>query len=81
MASCSPPPSQTASWPLPRSRGRRDGVGGRIISGNIRRESLAIGVGGEQTFNIGKAGQITEKVSPSPGSAVSYVTSAHDVTC
>src|SRR5712692_511694 len=37
-------------------------------------------VGGEQTLNIGKAGQIAQKVAPSPGSSVSSVTSAHDVT-
>jgi hypothetical protein len=76
----SPPPSQTASWLRPRSRRRRNDVGGRIIIGNIRGEPLANDVGGEQTLNIGKAGQIAQKVAPSPGSAVSSVTSAHDVT-
>jgi hypothetical protein len=80
-ARCSPPPSQTASWLRPRSRRRRNDVGGRIIIGDIRNEPLANDVGGEQTLNIGKAGQIAQKVAPSPGSAVSYVTSAHDVTC
>jgi len=48
--------------------------------GNIRGEPLANDVGSEQTLNIGKAGQIEQKVVPSPGSAVSSVTSAHDVT-
>jgi hypothetical protein len=48
--------------------------------GNIRGEPLAVDVSGEQTLNIGKAGQIEQKVAPSPGSAVSSVTSAHDVT-
>jgi HNH endonuclease len=76
----SPPPSQTASWLRPRSRRRRNDVGGRIIIGNIRGGPLANDVGGEQTLNIGKAGQIAQKVAPSPGSTVSSVTSAHDVT-
>jgi hypothetical protein len=79
-ARCSTPPSQTASWPRPRSRRRRNDVGGRIIIGNIRGQPLANDVGSEQTINIGKAGQIAQKVAPSPGSAVSSVTSAHDVT-
>jgi hypothetical protein len=48
--------------------------------GNIRGGPLAIDVSGEQTLNIGKAGQIAQNVAPSPGSAVSSVTSAHDVT-
>ena len=56
------------------------GVGCNIIVGNIRSEPLS-NVGGEQTIDIGKAGQITQKVSPFPGSAVSCVTNAHDVTC
>jgi hypothetical protein len=80
-ARCLPPPSQTVAWLRPRSRRRRSDVGGRIIIGNISRELLANGVGGQQTLNIGKAGQIAQKVAPSPGSAASYVTSAHDVTC
>ncbi len=79
-ARCSPPPSQTASWLRPRSHRRRNDVGGRIIIGNIRGEPLANDVGGEQTLNIGKAGQVAQKVAPSPGSSVSSVTSAHDVT-
>jgi hypothetical protein len=80
-ARCSPSPSQTASWPRPRGRRRRNDVGGRIIIiGNIRGEPLANDVGGEQTLNIGKACQIAQIVAPSPGSAVSSVTSAHDVT-
>jgi len=79
-ARCSPPPSQAASWLRPRSRRRRNDVGGRIIIGNIRGELLATDVIGEQTLNIGKAGQITQKVAPPPCSAVSSVTCAHDVT-
>ena len=79
-ARCLTPPSQTASWLRPRSRRRRNDVGGRIIIGNIRGEPLANDVGGEQTLNIGKAGQIAQKVAPSPGPAFSSVTSAHDVT-
>jgi hypothetical protein len=79
-ARCSPSPSRTASWPRPRSRRRRNDVDGYIIIGNIRREPLANDVGGEQTLNIGKAGQIAQKIAPSPGSAISSVTSAHDVT-
>ena len=35
---------------------------------------------GEQTLNTGKAGEIAQTVAPSPGPAVSSVTSAHDVT-
>jgi hypothetical protein len=79
-ARCSPPPSQTASWPRPRSRRRRNDVDGYIIISNIRGEPLASDVGGEQALNIGKAGQIAQKIAPSPGSAISSVTSAHDVT-
>jgi hypothetical protein len=79
-ARCLTPPSQTACWLRPRSRRRRNDVGGRIIIGNFRGEPLASDVGGEQTLNIGKAGQIAQKVAPSPGSAFSSVTSAHDVT-
>jgi hypothetical protein len=79
-ARCSPPPSRTASWLRTRSRRRRNDVGRRIIIGNIGGEPFANDVGGEQTLNIGKAGQIEQKVAPSPGSAVSSVTSAHDVT-
>jgi hypothetical protein len=79
-ARCLTPPSQTASWLRPSNCRRRNDVGGRIIIGNIRGQPLANDVGGEQTLNIGKAGQIAQKVAPSPGSAVSSVTSAHDVT-
>jgi hypothetical protein len=77
---CSPAPSQTDSRLRPRNCRRRNDVGGRIIIGNIRGEPLANDVGGEQTLNIGKAGQIAQKVAPSPGSAFSSVTSAHAVT-
>jgi len=80
IGGCSPSPSQTASWLRPRSRRRRSDVGGLIIIGDIRGEPLAIDVSGEQTLNIGKADQIAQNVAPSPGPAVSSVTSAHDVT-
>jgi hypothetical protein len=79
-ARCSPPPSQTASRLRPRSRRRRNDIGGRIIIADISGAPLANDVGGEQALNIGKAGQIAQKVAPSPGSAASFVTSAHDVT-
>jgi hypothetical protein len=80
IAGRSPPPSQTAFWLRPRSRRPRHDVGGRIIIGNGRTARLANDVGGEQTLNIGKAGEIAQKVAPSPGSVVSLVTSAHAVT-
>ncbi len=54
---CLAPPSQTGSQLRPRNRRRHNDVGRRIIIGNIRREPLANDVGGEQTLNIGKAGQ------------------------
>jgi hypothetical protein len=79
-ARCLPPPSQAASWLRPRSRRQRVVVDERIIIGNIRGEPLANGVGSEQTTNIGKASQIAQKKAPLLGSAVSSVTSAHDVT-
>jgi hypothetical protein len=41
---------------------------------------LGTDVIGEQTLNTSKAGEIAQKVAPSPGSTVSSVTSAHDVT-
>jgi len=47
---------------------------------NIRGGALANDIRGEQALDIGKAGQVAQKVAPSPGSAVSSVTSAHDVT-
>jgi hypothetical protein len=67
----------------PRSRRRCSHVSGIIIIviiGGIRGELLASDVGGEQTLNIGKAGEIAQRIPPSPGSAVSFVTSAHDDT-
>ncbi|MGA7808489.1 hypothetical protein [Bradyrhizobium sp.] len=73
-------PSQAASWLWPRSGRRRNRVGGRISIGNIRGEPLANHAGGEQALDISKAGQIAQKVASSPGSAISSVTSAHDVT-
>jgi hypothetical protein len=79
-ARSSPPLSQAAPWLRPGSGRRRDHAGVRFIVGNIRGGPLADDVGGEQTPNIGKAGQIAQKVAPSPGSAVSSATSAHDVT-
>jgi hypothetical protein len=75
----SPPPTPTAYWLRPRSRRRCSHVSG-IIIGGIRGELLASDVGGEQTLNIGKAGEIAQRIPPSPGSAVSFVTSAHDDT-
>src|SRR5215471_3227485 len=74
---CSPPLSQTVSRLRPRS-GRRCGVGGLII-GDIKGMLLATDIG-KQTFDVGKAGEIAQRISPSPGSAASSVTSAHDVT-
>jgi hypothetical protein len=74
-------PSQAAaSWLWPRSARRRNHVGGRIRIGNIRGELLANHAGGEQALDVSKAGQIAQKVASSPGSAISSVTSAHDVT-
>jgi hypothetical protein len=69
-----PPPSQITFRLRPRCRRRRC-----IIDGIIG-EPLATDIIGEQTFRIGKAGEIAQRISPSPGSAVSLVTSAHDVT-
>jgi hypothetical protein len=54
-------------------------VGGRIVVVVIG-DRLSPDVGGEQTLNIGKAGEITQKVAQSPGSAISSITSAHDAT-
>jgi len=51
----------------------------RIIR-RIERVLLATGVIGEQSFNTRKAGEIAQKVAPSPGPKVSSVKSAHDVT-
>ena len=48
-----------------------DNIGGGALANDVR---------SEQTLDIGKAGQVAQKVAPSPGSAVSFVTSAHDVT-
>jgi hypothetical protein len=41
---------------------------------------LAADIIGEQAPNIRKAGEIPQKVAPSPGSAISFVSSAHHVT-
>jgi hypothetical protein len=70
---------QSASRLRPWTSRRRNGVGARFIVGNITGGPLAHDVRGEQTRNIGKAGQIAQKVTPSAGSAVSSVTSAHYV--
>src|SRR6266481_728099 len=51
-------------------------VGCSLTSAFARRNDVS----GEQTLDIGKAGQVAQKIAPSPGSAVSSVTSAHDVT-
>jgi hypothetical protein len=77
---CSLPPSQTASWLRPRSCRRRFDVGERIIIGDSRGKLLATDITGKQPLYIGKAGEIAQRISPSPGSAVSFVTSAHDDT-
>lgn len=78
-------------WGSPGESGRRSGsvtfaftglndVGGRIWIDNVRGEPLANDVGGEQTFNGGKASQVAQKVTAFPGSAISSVTSTHGVT-
>jgi hypothetical protein len=41
---------------------------------------LAADIIGEQAPNIRKAGEIPQKVAPSPGPAISFVSSAHRVT-
>jgi hypothetical protein len=48
----------------------------------IKRVMLITGVNGEQAFNTGKAGEIAQKVAPSPGPTVlrSLVKSAHNIT-
>jgi hypothetical protein len=48
-----------------------------MIIGDIRRELFASDMGGKQTLNIGQASQIAQKETASPGSAESFVTSAH----
>jgi hypothetical protein len=76
-----PPPSQAAS--RLRSRGRRrcnDAVGRIIIIDDMTGMPLAADIIGEQAPNIRKAGDIPQKVAPSPGSAISFVSSAHHVT-
>jgi hypothetical protein len=76
----SPPPSQITCWLRLRSRRRRCIVGGHIIIGDIRGVPLAADIAGEQTLNIGKASEIAQRIVPSAGSAISFVTSAHDGT-
>jgi hypothetical protein len=71
---------KSAGCSLTSAFARRSDVGRRIMIDNIRRGALANDIRGEQALDIGKAGQVTQKVAPSPGSAVSSVTSAHDVT-
>jgi hypothetical protein len=51
-----------------------------IIIGHIRATPLATDSLGEQALNAGKASEIAQIVAPSPGSAISSVTSTHDVT-
>jgi hypothetical protein len=70
LVEVSPPPSHTRSWLWPNMRRLTTGVGWSIVIGNIGSKPLPDGVGGEQTIDIGKAGQITQKVAPFPGSAV-----------
>jgi hypothetical protein len=72
--------SKSARCSLTSAFARRSDVGGRIMIDNVRGGALANDIRGEQALDIGKTGQVTQKVSPSPGSAVSSVTSAHDVT-
>jgi hypothetical protein len=59
---------------------RRNDVSGRIRFDNNSVVPVASDVDGEQTFNGGKAGQVAQKVTSFPGSAVSSVTSTHGVT-
>jgi len=72
--------SKSVGCSLTSAFARRNDVGGRIMIDNVRGGALANDIRGEQTLNIGKAGQVAQKIAPSPGSAVSSVTSAHDVT-
>jgi hypothetical protein len=46
----------------------------------IKGVALATSVIDEQAFKTGKAGEIAQKVAPSPGPTVYSVKSAHDVT-
>jgi hypothetical protein len=48
-----------------------------MIIGDMRRELFSNDLGGKQTLNIGQASQIAQKKTASPGSAESFVTSAH----
>jgi hypothetical protein len=48
--------------------------------GDIRAVPLATDMASEQTLNIGKTDEIAESIMPSPGSEISFVTSAHDDT-
>jgi hypothetical protein len=59
----------------PAATGRRP-----IIIDDIMRPPIAGFVGGEQTLNVGKTGKIAQNITPSPGSAISSVTSAHNIT-
>ena len=72
--------SKSARCSLTSAFAGRSDVGRRIMIDNIRGGALANDIRGEQALDIGKTGQVAQKVSPSPGSAVSSVTSAHDVT-
>jgi hypothetical protein len=62
------------------ARLRHVDVAGRIIKDLRGGPPFTNDVGGEQTLNIGKASKITQKEPAFPGSPVSSVTSAHDVT-
>jgi hypothetical protein len=57
-----------------------DDVGGRFWIDDVRRDPLADDVGGQQTFDGGKASQVAQKVPAFPGSTISSVTSTHGVT-
>jgi hypothetical protein len=76
----SPPPSRTASSLRPRGRRRSNDVVRRIIINDMTGMPLATDIIGEQAPNIREAGEIAQKVAPSPGSAISFVTSAHHLT-
>jgi hypothetical protein len=48
--------------------------------GNIGGGLFANDLAGEQTLNVGKAGEIAQEVTPFPGSAISSVTRTHNDT-
>jgi hypothetical protein len=50
------------------------------VIGSIGGGLLARDIGGKQTLNVGKAGEIAQEVTPFPGSAISSVTRTHNDT-